>query len=305
MARPIAPRKLRPLTEKPLRGMALMIAATICFSLSDTTAKYLVGSLPAVEIAWIRYVVFMAMALGPLARSPATFRTRRPGLQVLRGVGIVASALCFILALADLPMAEAAAVSFASPLFITLLAVPLLGEVVGLGGWAATLAGFAGVLVVVRPGTGGFHPASLLVLLSSVFWAISMIATRKMGIAERSATTVLWTAASGLVVLTALLPFQHHGVTASQLGLAVMLGLIASTGHWLAVVAYRHAAASVLAPLSYGQLIWSSTFGFIVFGGVPDRATVLGAVVIIASGLYTIQRERARLQTMNRVAKAQ
>ncbi len=284
--------------------MAIMIAATICFSLSDTTAKYLVGSLPAVEIAWIRYVVFMAMAAGPLARSPATFRTKRPVLQVVRGVGIVASALLFILALADLPMAEAAAVSFASPLFITLLAVPLLGEVVGWRGWAATFAGFVGVLIVVRPGTGGFHPAALLVLLSSLAWAVSMVATRKMGAAERSATTVLWTAASGLVILTVLLPFAHHGVTLGELGLTVMLGLIASTGHWLAVVAYRNAAASVLAPLSYGQLIWSSTFGFIVFGGVPDGATVIGAAIIIASGLYTIQRERTRLRAADRLAKA-
>ncbi len=281
-----------------------MVGATVCFSLSDVTAKYLVGSLPAVEIAWIRYLVFTLMALGPLARRPAILRARRPVLQVLRGLGIVASALCFILALAHLPMAEAAAISFASPLFITMLAFPLLGEVVGVRGWLATLVGFAGVLIVVRPGAGGFHPAALLVLLSSLAWAVSMIATRKMGVSDRSATTVLWTAGIGLLGLTALLPFAHGPVTPTELGLAILLGVVASSGHWLAVVAYRHAAASVLAPLSYAQLLWSSTFGFIVFGGLPDRSTLIGAVFIIGSGLYTVQRERIRLRAVRGLAKA-
>ncbi len=290
--------------EQPLRGIALMIGATICFSLSDTMAKYLVGNLPAVEIAWIRYVVFTLLALGPLARRPADLRARRPLLQILRGLGIVASALFFILGLAHLPMAEAAAVSFASPLFITMLAFPLLGEVVGARGWAAAVLGFAGVLIAVRPGTDSFHPAALMVLLSSLAWAVSMIATRKMGVIDRSATTVVWTAGIGLLALTVLLPFAHGPMTLAQLGLAVLLGLAASSGHWLAIVAYRHAAASVLAPLSYAQLIWSSTFGFIVFGGLPDRWTLIGAVFIIGSGLYTVQRERVRLRAAGRLAKA-
>lgn len=285
------------MNENPLRGIALMIAATICFSLSDTMAKYLVGSVPAVEIAWIRYIVFTLMALSPLARGGrSSVWTRKPALQALRGLGIVSSSLLFIMALAHLPMAEAAAVSFASPLFITLLAVPLLGEVVGLRGWAGVLVGFLGVLIVVRPGTGSFHPAAGLVLLSSLGWAVAMIVTRRMGVAERATATVLWTAATGLVVLTILLPFSLGPISLAQFGLAVVLGLVASSGQWLAVLAFRHAAASVLAPLSYGQLIWSSTFGFLVFRTVPDGWTLFGAVFIIGSGLYTVQRERLRLR---------
>jgi drug/metabolite transporter (DMT)-like permease len=246
--------------------------------------------------------VFTLMAAGPAARNPAYLRARRPALQILRGLGIVASALFFILALAQLPIAEASAVSFASPLFITMLAVLLLGEVVGVRGWASVLVGFAGVLIVVRPGTGSFHPGTVLVLLSSLCWAISMIATRKIGPIERSTTTVVWTAGTGLLLLTALLPFAHGSLTLAELGLAVLLGVIASTGHWLAVLAYRHAAASVLAPLSYAQLIWSSTLGFIVFGTVPDQWTLIGALFIVASGLYTVQRERLRLATARRMA---
>ncbi len=293
------------MNENPLRGIALMIGATICFSLSDTMAKVLVGAIPAVEIAWIRYVVFTLMALGPVIRGGrANARARQPKMQILRGLGIVLSSVAFISGLAYLPMAEAAAVSFASPLFITLLAVPLLGEVVGVRGWAGVLVGFVGVMIVVRPGTGGFHPAAFLVLLSSLAWAISMIATRKMG-GERASATVLWTAGSGLLVLTALLPFSLAAITWPQLGLAILLGMVASTGQWMAVLAYRHAAASVLAPLSYGQLIWSSTFGFLVFSTLPDEWTLIGAVFIIGSGLYTVQRERVRLRAARlRDAKA-
>ena len=292
------------MNDNPLRGIALMVGATIFFSMSDTMAKILVGSIPAVEIAWIRYVVFPLMALTPLPRNPsARVRSRKPGLQVVRGLGIIISSLFFILGLASLPMAEAASVSFASPLFITVLAVPLLKERVGLRGWAALLLGFAGVLIVVRPGTGGFHPAAGLILVSALGWAVAMIATRRMGTGERAHATVLWTAATGLVVLTALLPFSLGPLALGQFGVAVLIGLVASTGQWLAVLAYRYAAASVLAPLSYGQLIWSSTFGFLVFSTVPDGATLIGAVFIIGSGLYTVQRERVRLRAI-RLASA-
>ena len=283
--------------ENPLRGIALMVGATIAFSLSDVMAKYLVGSIPAVEVAWIRYAVFVLLALGPVARGGrAAARTRKPRLQILRGLGIVFSALTFILSLSSLPMAEAAAVSFASPLFITILAAPLLGETVGPRGWAGVLVGFAGVLIVVRPGTGGFHPAALLVLASGLLWGISMILTRRMGGTERASATVLWTAVTGFAVLTSLLPFALAPITAPQLALAVLLGIVASSGQWMAILAYRHAAASVLAPLSYGQLIWSSTFGFVVFATLPDRWTLIGAVFIIGSGIYTVQRERSRLR---------
>ncbi|HUZ64860.1 MAG TPA: DMT family transporter [Acetobacteraceae bacterium] len=293
------------MTENPLRGIALIVAATICFSLSDTLAKYLTSGLPAVEIAWVRYVVFTLLAACPLIFSGRSgIRVRSPGLQVARGLGVVGSAVLFILALAHLPMAEAATVSFASPLLITVLAIPLLGEVVGFRGWMAVLAGFAGVLIVVRPGTGGFHPAALLVVLSSLCWSLAMILTRKMAGTERPAATLLWTAVTGLVVLSLLLPFSHAPLGPRQLGLAIVLGLVAATAQWLAVLAYRHAAASVLAPLSYGQLIWSSSFGYVVFGSIPDGWTVLGAVIIVGSGLYTVRREWARLHPRPRLASA-
>ncbi len=283
------------MVENPNRGIMLMVAATILFSLSDTLAKYLTGALPAVEIGWIRYVVFVLLALSPLARpGHASLRARRPWLQVARGLAMAGSALFFILGLSSLPMAEAATISFASPLLITVLAVLFLGETVGLRGWLAVLAGFAGVLVVMRPGTGSFHFGAIYVIASALLWSVAIIVTRRMSGTERPTATLLWTAGTGLIVLSALLPFAFVPPGLHQLAIAAVLGVVASAGQWLAILAYRHAGASVLAPLSYGQLIWSSSLGFLVFGTMPDLWTAVGAVFIIGSGLYTIHRVRGR-----------
>jgi drug/metabolite transporter (DMT)-like permease len=283
--------------ERPLRGIALLVAATLLFSLSDATAKYLTGALPAIEIAWVRYIVFTLMAAGPLVRGgPAAARARRPALQILRGLGVVGSAVLFIMALAHLPIAEATTVGFASPLLITVLSVPVLGERVGLSGWFAVLAGFLGVVIVARPGTSEFHPAVLLVLASSLCWSSAMLITRRMAATERSSATLLWTAGTGLVVLTVLLPFGFRVPDAASLGLTLLVGLVASSGQWLTILAYRHAAASVLAPLSYLQLIWSSTLGFLIFRSIPDRWTLLGAAIIACSGFYTVHHARQQLR---------
>jgi drug/metabolite transporter (DMT)-like permease len=158
------------------------------------------------------------------------------------------------------------------------------------------LVGFTGVLIVVRPGTGAFNPAAFLVFGSALCWTFAMLITRRMASTERATTTVFWTAASGWLVLTLLLPFRFTTPTWSALGLTLWVGVVSSGGQWLTILAYRHAAASVLAPLSYVQLIWSTALGFLVFHAVPDRWVLIGAVMIAASGVYTVQRERMRLR---------
>jgi drug/metabolite transporter (DMT)-like permease len=202
----------------------------------------------------------------------------------------------FIVALSRMPIAQATTINSVSPLLVVLLSAPVLGEKVGLRGWLGVLAGFAGVLVVIRPGTGGFHPMAFVVIGSALCWSAAMLITKRMAASERGGTTVFWTAASGLVVLSLLLPFQFTVPTWPALGLTLLVGVVASSGQWLTILAYRHAAASVLAPLSYMQLIWSTCLGFVVFHAVPDRWTLIGAVIIAGSGLYTVQRERLRLR---------
>lgn len=288
-----------------LRGGALMLAATLLFSLSDTMAKYITQSVPAVQLAAIRYTVFVIMAASPLLRNRrVSMRSRRPALQILRGVGVVSSAICFILSLAHLPIAEATAINFITPLLITALAVPVLGEVVRLPGWIAVFVGFLGMLVVVRPGAHGLQPAALLVLLSSLSWSVAMLVTRKLSGIDRPGVTLLWTAATGFVMLMAALPFFLAPMTWRLAGLSVALGVIASTGQWLAVLAFRHARATVLAPLGYAQLIWSSVLGLLVFGSVPDRWVVVGAVIIALSGVFIVHLERVRVAALRAGAQS-
>lgn len=287
-----------------LRGGALMLAATLLFSLSDVMAKYITQSVPTVQLVAIRYTVFVVMAASPLLRNRRlSMRSRRPALQLLRGVGVVSSALCFILSLAHLPIAEATAINFITPLLITALAMPVLGEVVRLQGWIAVLVGFLGMLVVVRPGAHGLQPAALLVLLSSLFWSVSMLVTRKLAGIDRPGVTLLWTAATGFVILMVMLPFFLAPMTWPLAGLSVALGLIASTGQWLAVLAFRHARATALAPLGYVQLIWSSVLGLLVFGNLPDRWVVVGAAIIALSGLSIVHLERVRVAALRAGAR--
>lgn len=287
------------MTDKPLVGIALLLAATIFFSLSDALAKSMVGAIPTIEIAWVRYLVFTGAALAWILRQPPSRRgTARPWSQALRGIGVVGSALCFILALGTLPLAEASAVNFASPLFITVLAIPFLGELVDLRAWLAVLVGFAGVLIVVRPGTSGFHPGALLVLASCLLWAVAMIVGRRMGAAERPATTIAWTAGTGLLLLTLAVPFVWVPLTVGQVAHLMLLGVVASSAQFCVVAAYRLGPASVLAPISYCQLIWSGVLSWLLFAAPPDAWTVGGAVVIVAGSLYSVRRARSRTLAM-------
>jgi drug/metabolite transporter (DMT)-like permease len=151
-----------------------------------------------------------------------------------------------------------------------------------------------GMLIVVRPGLGGFQPAALFCVGSSLCWALALIITRRIAASELPQTTVLWSAGIGSVVLTLLLPLGAAVPDLKQLALSLTMGVAASGGQWLVILAHRVAPASLLAPFFYGQLLWATVSGFLVFGSVPDGWTLLGASVIVASGLYTAHRERVR-----------
>ena len=284
-----------------LPAILLVLCGVTLFSLSDTLSKLLREQLPAVEIGWMRYVVFTGFAALLAARGRyAGLWPRRPGLQALRGVTLVGSAVLFIAGLGYLPVAEATAINFVSPAFITALSIPFLGEIVGVRRWAAVLVGLAGVLIVVRPGTGAVQAAALFPLSSALCWAAAIVVTRRMGTSDRAETTLFWSAAVGLVLLTGLVPFDFVRPGARQIGIAVVLGLCNSVGQYLVILAYRRAAASLLAPFSYAQLLSSTALGYAVFGAVPDRTTLLGGGVIVLSGLYTAHRERLRARERKR-----
>jgi drug/metabolite transporter (DMT)-like permease len=287
---------LRVADGRPMWGIALMVMSTVFFACGDVITKVLAGSVPPIEIVWLRYVTFSVILI-PLAwrgMRGGRLRSRRPGLQALRGLGMVGSALFFTVGLPYLPVADATAIYFISPILITALAIPFLGEKVGWRRWTAALVGLVGVLIVIRPGTGAFNVAALLPLLGATCWAGAAVATRMMSGTDRTTTTLVYSALVGLTVLTALVPFSWRTPNATELALALAMGAASTAGHGLVVLAYRHASASMVAPYSYVQLIWAGSLGYAVFGSLPDAYTVTGAGIIAASGLYTAYRERVR-----------
>lgn len=280
-------------SDNPSRGISLAVLASILFAVSDTTAKVLSNDVPVTVINWVRYVIFVAMA-GYLARGlpRAALRPARPGLQVLRALAVLGSATLFIYGVQAMTIAQAITISFLSPLLITILSIPLLGERVGAARWAAVGVGLCGVLLVVRPGLEGFQPAALFGVASATCWSLGMILTRRMAGADAPETTILWSAGIGLVLLTLALPFDAHWPTPLEWALLIGLGLIVSLGQWFTVLAHRFAPASLIAPFSYTQLVWVTITGYLVFGDWPDSWTVAGAAIIVASGLSIARQER-------------
>ena len=282
-------------SDRPLRGILMILGAVFCFTLSDAMAKWLGQVMPVTQINWIRYLVFVPFALVLVVRnSGGRVRVKQPKLQVVRGLLLAVSAVLFVLAIQTMPLAEATSVGFISPLLITALSVLVLGEVVRASRWAAIVVGLLGVLVIVRPGTEAFQPAALLVLASSSFWAVAVVLTRRMAGHDPTATTLLWSAVVGLVAMTLVLPFGWAWVGIGDWALAVALGLVASAGQYLMVQAYRFAPASLLAPFSYSSLLWSMALGWALFGALPDIWTLAGAVVIVAAGLVAARPERSK-----------
>ena len=209
-------------------------------------------------------------------------------------MAILGSSLFFISGLRFLPIAEASATGFVAPLLVTALSIVFLGEKVGMRRWIATGVGLIGVLIILRPGTGAFHPAAFFPLVSALAWACTLIMTRMMSGTERVVTTMTYSSIVGLVMLSALVPSVWVTPSWHDIALGVFIGVASTAGQWIVVLAFRYADASVLAPFSYTQLLWVSVLGFLIFGEIPDVYTVTGAAFIVASGLYTAHRERVR-----------
>ena len=295
-----AARSAKARADRPFRGIALILASTVFLGCSDVTAKYLSATLPSIEIAWIRFLVFaMIMVPAMVPGSPLyALHSPRPGLQIMRGVALLSSSLFFISGLRFLPIAEASATGFVAPLFVTALSIAFLGEKVGVRRWLATAVGLAGVLIILRPGSSAFHPAACFPLISALAWACTLIMTRMMSGREAAITVMTYSSIAGLCIVSVLVPFVWVTPSWHDLAFGVLIGVASTAGQWIVVLAFRYADASVLAPFSYTQLWWVSILGFMVFGEVPDVWTVVGAAFIVASGLYTAHRERVRRSQM-------
>lgn len=284
--------------DRPFRGILLLMSSTIFLAMSDAMAKYLAKSLPPVEIAWLRFTMFVLIMLPIVIRHPRAMKSVTPGIQALRGVAMLSSSVFFISGLQYLPIAEASATAFIAPIFVTGLSILFLSEKVGTRRWIATIVGLIGVFIIVKPGTAAFHPAAILPILSALGWAFTLVLTRKMSGADSVITTMSYTALVGFLLLSAVVPLYWVTPTWQQVAIGAAIGIASTTGHWIVVLAFRYADASVLAPFSYSQLVWVTILGFMMFGEIPDIWTAVGAAIIIASGLYTAQRERRRRSAM-------
>jgi len=282
--------------DHPFKGIALILLSTIFLGTSDTTSKYLSATLPSVEITWIRFVVFAIIMVPAMVPGTAVYslRTTSVRLQLFRGAALLGSSLFFITGLRYLPIAEASATGFVSPLFVTALSIIFLAEKVGVRRWIATATGLFGVLIILRPGTSAFHVAAFLPIISAFCWAATLIMTRMMSGREHSSTIMTYSSIAGVAILSVLVPFAWVAPTWHDIMFGILVGVASTAGQWIVVLAFRYADASVLAPFSYTQLLWVSILGFLVFGEVPDSWTIVGASFIVASGLYTAHRERVR-----------
>lgn len=264
------------------------------FSAVDTQAKFLTDTLHPVQIVWARQLGLLIGVLVLLAiRGASVLRTRRPVLQVTRGAMAAGSACLFIVGITYVPLADAVVVSFVAPFIVTVLGALLLREPVGARRWVAVIIGFLATLIVIRPGMGVVHPAAIFVVMAAILFALRQVLSRLLSGVDGMATTVAYTALAGSLVLTLPLPFVWRWPeTGTEILLLVGIAVLASLGELLVIWALEVAQAVVVAPVMYTLILWSTMYGYLVFADVPDGWTLLGAAIIIATGLYTFHRER-------------
>lgn len=282
--------------QHPLRGVLLFLAALFLFAALDATAKYMSVFFAVPLLVWARYLVHFVIML--VAVAPGMGReiivTRRPWLMTFRALTLVGVTLLGQLALKTLPLAETTALVFITPLLVALLAGPLLGEQVRLRTWLATIAGFAGVLLIARPGGALVGPGVAYALGAALCYAVYQILTRKLAATEHPTRLLFYTALVGTLSMSLVLPAYWDGQlpNPTQSLLIISLGLYGGIGHFLLIRAFREAPASTLAPLLYIQLIWATLLGWYVFQELPDLPAIVGMLVIGASGLSLAIRWR-------------
>jgi drug/metabolite transporter (DMT)-like permease len=214
-------------------------------------------------------------------------------MQLLRSAFLLVATFCFFGGLRYLPLAEASAIMFLTPMLVVVLSGPLLDERPNRARWIAVVTGFIGIVILVRPGSAIFHPAALLVLVAAFCNALFYVTTRKLA-EENAYTTLFYSALVGTVGLSLALPWEIGDATFGMREALqfLLLGLLAGLGHWLVIGAYRLAPASFLTPLAYLQIVWATSYGYTIFGQLPDRWSAVGMAVVVASGLWLALQER-------------
>lgn len=280
--------------ERRLRGIAMMVGAVGFFAALDTLTKGLTADFDTGQILFGRFLFFALFLSVTLRRLGwrTLVGTRQPRLQALRAAEMMASTILYTVALIYLPIATAISIGFFWPLAVTILAIPMLGERVGLSRWAAVALGFAAVAAIIRPGAEVFHWASLLPVLSGTLYACFQIHARMLSRTDNATTTLFYSTMLSLIVFSIWAPFVWKTPTAAQWLMMAGTGLVAFLGHYLLIKAIEIAPASLLAPFGYTKLVFGLILGFLAFGDFPDAITLASAGILIVSGIYISYRER-------------
>lgn len=278
-----------------LIGIALMCGAVALFACLDATAKYLNTEMDSLQIAWARYTSAFVLTL--IVSNPLTqgglLRTRSIKLQIVRSVLLVASTILNFLALRWLQLDEALSIIFTFPFIVAIISGPLLDEWIGWRRWSAICFGFAGVLLITRPGFGGMHPAALFTLAATTCYGFYAVITRIVSRVDSNQTSLFYANFIGALVMLPVIPFVWQPPRDWIIALMLaMTGVLGSTGHFFLIAGHKLAPASTLSPFIYTQLIWVVILGYLVFDHVPNGWTLAGAAMVIGSGLYLLYRER-------------
>lgn len=277
-------------------GVIYLLAAIGLISLVDTICKFYTDELHAVMLVWGYFVCIAFFVAGYFAirGKISLLHCSKPGLQIARSGFLVASIASLYVSLTYLPIAEATAIGFTGPLFITALSVPFLGERVGWHRWLAVVIGLAGVLVIVRPGGAVWHWSASMALLGAVCFAFFQLITRRLANQDRHQTTLLYTSIGGTAWASLMVPFFWTTPTTSQWAMFGIIGAMGAGAHYCMVQAFLRAEASLLAPFNYTKLIWVAILGYLVFDDLPGLDTMIGSSIIAAAGLYVLYREDRR-----------
>lgn len=283
--------------ENTIAGIGWMLVTVFWFVSLDTGAKYLLQSYPVLQVVWMRFAVALVFAVAAMGRGIGRdMASRKPSLQVLRSILLAVTTALFFLGIRTTPLATATTIMFLSPILVTLLSMPLLGEKVGVRRLGGVAVGFLGALIVVRPGLDGISAGALFLLAAAFTNSIYQLVTRHVRVYDPPATTLFYTALAGALVFAVPLPAYWVAPDgAAHWAIFVFVGVAGGIGHLCLIRAFRAAPASVVAPFTYAGLVWSTLFGLLFFAELPDAWTFVGAGLIVAAGLYIFHRER-RLQ---------
>jgi len=283
-------------SHNALRGIAFMLAGTFFMSLNNAVLKYMSAGYPAGQVLFMRgSFIFIPIAI--FIWRAGGFRSARVdsyGGHAIRAVFTVASAFMFVIGVRYLPLADATAISFAGPLFITMLATPMLGEYVGWRRWSAVIVGFIGVLIITRP-TGDVVRLAVLLPLGSAFAAAMRdLITRRIAPRETSNSILVTTTSAVALSGLATLPMGWVVPTPGDLGLVAMGGIVSGCGHYCMIETFRNAEAGLVAPFKYSSIVYAVAMGYLFWGDLPDAWVIAGTAILVASGLYILHREMAR-----------